>query len=50
MSSFGMHVMQKDDTIAHPRLEKRVAEAQELVDTSPAEAEGPEGDREDDPS
>ncbi len=30
--------------------EKRVAEAQELVDTSPAEAEGPEGDREDDPS
>jgi DNA modification methylase len=30
--------------------EKRVAEAQELVDTSPAEADGPEGDREDDPS
>ena len=27
MSSFGMHVMQKDDTIAHPRLEKRVSEA-----------------------
>ena len=30
--------------------EKRLAEAQELVDTSPAEAEGPEGDREDHPS
>ena len=27
MSSAGMHVMQKDDTIAHPRLEERVSKA-----------------------